>query len=708
MKTTMISMWMPALAVAACFSFQPAASPAKEVFQTPNNGGNLGVWRITNEPAVRHWANYHNTQCWSPDGRYLCYTRYAPHEGRYSDATDEVHLYDLLTNQDRLVERGFNPRWAKSRNWLFYVRITGTGRGKASRLIEVRWLDLDSGATKTLADGVEALGETSHDDRWLFGSKRFRGQTPEFVTVRIAVPGGAVEELREAAGSQWLPNPRHPVFFTRQDHREQPFGATRWFYGLDGRNQRMAVPTLQQCHMSWIGNGEFLLLGNGLVRGRRWNEPFPSNVHILSSVHVGDISPCGRSGRYVCGDHDVADLRSGGGWHYIAPLSIICYPAGVKDDSGIYDADPKGSPDGTKICFVSNYDLKDGPLTHIESVSKADRDVLRVLSTDGFPDRGAVVLRREVVGYARKTKTTFEGLTRGLHDTLQCPPAPGLPVTSFEARCLTDAQWQQLPGASSPMRHSIGKDQPVLLRQRQTDVYVAVVRKPDRPHLRLTGGEAQLIPGEEHYETAGYHLLRDGRRITAKPLSAGMSIELQPGEYRAVAAEWSGLESEPSPRLRVTAPAKLRVLDGAPEGFSWTSDRWLENRTLRESVHLHDGVIQREWHRDGQLARRHDLDAKGRAIRRLAFENGRLARREYFDREDRLMSREVFDAAGFITEWVRFVPGDPGAERSHWWFDRGTPVRLVDGGEESVKQGDQWVASKQGGRAEKKKKKPTP
>ena len=680
------------------------AGTAKEVFQTPNNGHNLGVWRITNEPAIRHWANYHNTQCWSPDGRYLCYTRYAPHEGRYSDAADEVHLYDLLTNQDRLLEHGFNPRWAKSRNWLFYVRMTGDGRAKRDKVIEVRWLDLDTGQTKTLAAGVEMIGETTYDDRWLLGAKRFRGQTPEFVTVRIALPGGAVEELREVVGAQLLPNPRHPVFFTRQDHRSEPFGATRWFYDLDGRNKCMAVPTLQQCHMSWIGNGEFLLLGNGLVRGRRWNEPFPSNVHILASIGVGDISPCGRSGRYVCGDHSVADLRSGDGSHFIEPLSIICYPTTVKDDSGIYDADPKGSPDGTKICFVSNYDLKDGPLTFIESVSKADRGLLRVRSTDGFPDKGAVVLRREIVGYARKTKTTFEGLTRCLHDTQQVQFGPGMPVTSFEARCLTNAQWGQLPGASPPMRHSIGDSNPVLLRQRQTDVYVAVVRKLDRPHLRLAGGAAQLIPGEEHYETAGYYLLRDGRKITEKPVRPGVSVKLQPGEYRAVAVEWCGLESEPSPPLCVATPAKLQVLADAPKDFSWTSDRWLEGRSVREIVHLHDRVIHREWCRNGVLARRHDLNAEGKAIRRLAFENGKLAQREYHDRDGKLLSRELFDAAGFITEMIRFGhSGDQPVESSHWWFDCGMPVRLVDGREEFVKQGDQWVAMKQVERSDRKK-----
>jgi hypothetical protein len=280
-----------------------------------------------------------------------------------------------------------------------------------------------------------------------------------------------------------------------------------------------------------------------------------------------------------------------------------------------------------------------------------------------------------------------------------------MPVTSFEARCLTDAQWQQLPGASPPMRHSVGDSNPVLLRQRQTDVYVTVIRKPDRPHLRLAGGAAQLIPGEEHYETAGYHLLRNGRKITETPMRTGASVELQPGEYQAIAVEWSGLESEPSPPLRVATPTKLQVLADAPKDFLWTSDRWLEGRSVREIVHLHDGVIHREWYRGNVLTRRHDLNAEGEAIRRQAFENGKLAQREYHDRDGKLLSRELFDGAGYITEWIRFgEDGGKPIETVHWWFERGMPVKQTSKDGEFVKQGDQWVATKQSDRAEKKKK----
>jgi len=296
----------------------------REAFRPAQGGGAIEVWRVTDEPTIRHWANYHNTQSWSPSGRYLCYTRYA-HEGRrYGDALDEVHVYDAHKDEGRLVERGFFPRWGRTGDRLYYVRLVEARGGSGPWEPEVRCLDLDGGESRTLATGVENLGEVTHDGRWLMGAQRFRKQTPAFVVVRIGLPGGVVEELRGVAGAQLLPNPRHPVFFTRQDHKSEAFGATRWFYDLEGKGRRMAVPTVQQCHMSWLGNGEYLLFGNGLVRGRRWDEPYPSNVHFLAAVAVGDISPCGASGRYVCGDERVADLRSGDGWETLDPLSIIC------------------------------------------------------------------------------------------------------------------------------------------------------------------------------------------------------------------------------------------------------------------------------------------------------------------------------------------------------------------------------------------------
>jgi len=675
----------------------------RERFQTPDNGPNLGVWRITNDPTVRDWANYHNTQCWSPDGRYLCYTRYGQQEvrGRVWEHTT-VHVYDLLRDEDRLIDAGHSPRWANGHNWLLYVHEDPTAGPSYAEGAEVRWLDLDTGKRARACLGIERLGETDFQDRWIYGVRRRRGQEPEIQIYRIPIDEDCEPELLpKVIGAQLLPSPGHPVFFTRRDHNDNPFDATRYWFDLEGKHRNIFAPTIQKCHMGWLGNGEYLLLGNGLIRGRRWNEPFPSNLHILASVGVGDVSPCGRSGRYVCGDSMVADLRSGDGWFFIHPLSIICYPRTVKDNSGIYDADPKGSPDGTKVCFVSNCDLKDSPVTHISQDTSRKATALAVASTSGFPDSGSIVVQREIIGYGRKTPSSFEGLTRGLHDTLTINLRAGRAVTSFDARCLTDPQWNAMPGPSYPMQKSIQDLDSPLMRQRQTDVYVVVVRRPDRPWLRMHDESLELIPGEEHFETYGYHVLCGDQRITADPLRAGDQLALTPGKYRAVAVEQSGLESDPSQPAEVTGSTTLHVLAEPPSDFSWTSDRWLIQwqkapaetakrapEAVRQIVHLYDGGVHEEWYENGVLAQRRDIGLVGDAIRRTSYRDGKLATRDYYNREDVLLSRELFDADGFITDWVRFQPD--GSEQGHWGYDRGMPVREVRAGTEYVKRGDRF------------------
>ena len=46
-------------------------------FEPVQGGKTFGVANLTNDPTVRDWANGHYINCWSPDGRYVCFTRYA-------------------------------------------------------------------------------------------------------------------------------------------------------------------------------------------------------------------------------------------------------------------------------------------------------------------------------------------------------------------------------------------------------------------------------------------------------------------------------------------------------------------------------------------------------------------------------------------------------------------------------------------------------
>lgn len=141
-----------------------------------------------------------------------------------------------------------------------------------------------------------------------------------------------------------------------------------------------------------------------------------------------------------------------------------------------------------------------------------------------------------------------------------------------------------------------------------------------------------------------------------------------------------------------------------PADFSWTSERKLENG--REITHLHDGVISREQHERGVLAKREDLNAQGKTIRELTYRDGRLARRQYTNRDGVLVSRELFDADGVLAETItydrRSGPATTPKEIDHWWFQRGMPVKQVKEGKTFIRQGDRWVS--QGGDARSKKK----
>jgi len=626
---------------------------------------------------VRDHANYHNAQCFSPDGKYICFTRYEA----YRSEPRRLLIYDLHLGREIEIAEiagGVGPRWANNHNWLFFGRKGG----------EVMWLDVDTGELTSIGTGLtKQLGGTDCNDQWLFGGGRGPGGRQGMQGYRLAIRANSTPEILEGLiGIQWIPNPVHPVVFVRFDHYDEPQGddyyltkGTRYWFDLDGKNVRIGSPQISRCHQSWLGNGEYHLHSGNPMAGRRWDEPFPSNLHFLANVGCSDISPCGRSGRWISGSGNyhalqVADRRSGDGRNYLdAALSLLHTSdnvSGYAASSALHDCDAKGSPDGTKIVFVSNYDLKNGPVGRITDAVTEDRIV--VDSTEGFPDQGSLsTAPDEVISYRRKTATSFEGLTRrrfltrGFGTQGYAKLREGTIVTSFEARCIPEDLRQNITIPERFAADTFPDKGSPLVWQRRTDIYAAVVRLPDQPQLRKQGRHVELIPGENHWETVGYHLYLDGRRTTKTPVRPGtMSALTAKGKYTAVAVEWSGLQSEHSLPLEVSEiNSTLVIREDKPEDFSWTTDRWLANgksileesalglaEAVKETVHLVDGVIQRQWYANGQLAQQHDLNAHGQATRRLSFQNGTLARRDYFVGDDNLVSTELFDPSGYIVE----------------------------------------------------------
>ncbi|MCZ6674846.1 MAG: hypothetical protein O7C75_18095, partial [Verrucomicrobia bacterium] len=721
----------------ACTLSVGIQSTAKIDWQPPAQGGkSFGVARLTNDSTVRDWGNYHNAQNWSYNGRYLAYTRYGADGERFGRAP-EVHLIDLQTGNDRRLDGGSSPRWANQHNWLFFTKEV---RGSAKdRLFEVWWYNIEADKKILMGTGMSGLGGVSMDDQWLLGGLGLSdGSVARSHTKRMRIQENSVAEYLPGldAGSQWIPNPVYNVAFSRVPNRDdEPFYPTRYWYDIDGGNIQVGSVTLTRCHQSWTGDGQYYLLGNSQVRGRLWNQPFPSSLHFLAAVGTGDVSPCGRNGRFVVGDKPltIADLRSGDGWVFLEDLSIICYPDNVSDDSGPYDSDMKGSPDGTKVNFVTNYDLIDGPVTRITKSAGLAADRVEVESTAMFPDSGTLVVNREVLGYKSKTPTSFDGLTRTLYHTLASNLREDNPVTSFEARSIPENEWKKLPLPLSSIERSMGGLDSPLVRQKSTDVWAAVVRLPDRPWLRLTDEGVQLIPGESHYETSGYKLFSNGRRVTSELLRPGETLSLKSGQYTAVAMEWSGLESNASNPLEISNPASLRIMHEKPADFSWTFDEWsIDGKSVererafasagvvREIRHRYDGVIARESFSWGEIQSRHDLNESGLSIRRLVYHEGALFKREYHNRDGLHLSTEYLDTAGNVTEMIRYhyVDDEGGAEADlfryatgpaegkqveydHWWYQNGMPLRRIGMAParriESktpvmyVKAGEEWV-----------------
>ena len=298
----------PTLAQVERFSAVLGTPNGGRLSAEPREGDAIEVWRITNDPTVRDHANYHNTQCWSPDGRYLCFTHYAANEQEFGATSGaEVHLYDLHRDKDIKVDNGTNPRWANHRNWLFYVRSRPKDGPRHESRTQVMWKDVETGQSTRICSGVGMLKYTDCDDRWLYGMRELTDRQRK--PIRIPIEADATVETLpgnwQVGYNSLMVNPGHPMIISR-DHnyrdyyyategaRDIPFVARHFFdHDLAGENRTTPFPVMEGSHFSWAGDGSYFLLGNGQMRGRKWNEPLPGNIHFLAAISCGDVSPCG-------------------------------------------------------------------------------------------------------------------------------------------------------------------------------------------------------------------------------------------------------------------------------------------------------------------------------------------------------------------------------------------------------------------------------
>jgi len=141
-----------------------------------------------------------------------------------------------------------------------------------------------------IGQGLNGIGETDSEDHWLFG-KNQKG------IVRVPIrENSRAEDISAggALGSFMIPNPRYPRVMFRGDSRDKdgndlPYAPTRVWSDLEGNNVVNASPMIQRCHQAWSGDGTYHMHGNSQMRGRRWDEPFPSNLHYIAAIECHDI-----------------------------------------------------------------------------------------------------------------------------------------------------------------------------------------------------------------------------------------------------------------------------------------------------------------------------------------------------------------------------------------------------------------------------------
>lgn len=510
----------------AIFISPAAADGPRETFEVESKGVTLlEMWRIENNWQTTTTLAYHFQDPFSFDGRYLA-----------SRDDDTLRVFDLTTNQTvKLIPLAEIPTWARTSHHLFYYKSRAIYR-----------LNLDTDQTDLIAHGDE-IGfprTISHDDRYLLatgggypGSGNDRPNTGELYRIENK-PNGQVVPLTDGwhYASEPRASSRYDVVVFKQRQTEGSHTKGWWAMPFDGslsdnRSQaKLLDPNFTLgTHAAWLGDGQHFVMGNEsppqqiryLGEGQ-WGDWQPVNA---PAVPGGDVAPLGYSGRWLLADAgnegylNLLDLQQG-------TATVLTHDASEiidaePGDSNLGDPNAHGSPDGTKVAFVSNYDFAQCPSTQL--TGKIGSRV-PVQSTAGFPEQGVLAVRHHLVSYQSKTATSFEGIEEGVLGTAGAVESTwsGMVVTNFGCR-------------------SYSLDE--LDRQYGQSLYVAVSRLPDTPQVELVDDHRLVItPGLNHREIKGYKLsgLVDEKLIDSFPTT----IKLAKGIYSIKAVEWSGLESD--------------------------------------------------------------------------------------------------------------------------------------------------------------------
>lgn len=630
----------------------------------------LEIWRLTDDSLVRHHSNYHNVDPFSHDGRYVIYTIMTPRspdrtERRRRRAPPTFAVYDLRERREvhRATPPGIYPVWARGKNTVYWV--SGLSRGADRTLCR---LELDGVAKVRCEDRNDRrmpgqIESVSSNDEWLFSVGAREGSALHEWHIWRVDPAGmkpstilyVPPEFPKYLIYEPRANPTRPLLFARRVRIEvadgrvlrHPGHPTKALLSTDGKYLGPVLPDFERgAHLCWSGDGRLLLRGDGPIRGRRAPFVEPGDWKILSSETTSDVSPCGASGQWLVGINGingtifVVDVDTG----YTRP---ICHAASIihqaksdkRDLSGPYDSDAHGSPDGTKVYFSTNYDITRFPVTRTISRVNRNKDgtgpaSLQVESTEGFPDSGTLSVWCMLVEYQGRAHDRFLNCRWACGQT-RFPPSiePGVLVTNYHGRC----------------RNADKRDP--LLGQSATDVYVAVVRRPDAPTLQREDERIVLRPGYNHREMASIQLFLDGERVRdalRSPADSGLRMP-RSGKLTARAVEWSGLESEMSEPVSVAAGDRLIAKADAIAPGALRPDQVIEEP---------DGTrIERFITPKGWVGQEIVHLANGTRSRRLFRAAGVMFSVERYDRSGRRIEEVVYDREGRVGERTLFSVG---------------------------------------------------
>ena len=641
----------------------------------------IELWRITHDPKNRHHTIYHDSNPFSPTGRYMVYvlTEDKLGKSRSQKTSSRLVVYDLMFDKEiwRSPYAGSWPVWARRSDRIFWSDGT---KGHKQNVWQV---EIPSGAlTKICEDAYNDVTGISHDDEWLFYTHKN--------VFRIRTRPGAKSEFvwqhpdtQNVSSSLLCHNPAHPVFQVRQNinlqFRWSKKYPPRMLVTDEGRMLGPAIAGTEKAHGAWRGDGAYLITGDDLIGGRKWNEAYPSPLLTYSNTPAHDPSPCGNSGQWVCSTDGINDCLKVFDWR-TTDTTLVCYSASIihqplgddRDLSGAYDSDAYGSPDGTKIAFSTNYQLDQFPVTQITKDSSSD--VLDVMSTAGFADKGYLSVHAGVISYSSKTETSFNGIKKGALGSRLAPLKKGFSVSNFFGR--TDEK------ADNPLN-----------KQFSTDVYIAVWKLPDSPTLVLRDKMIVMYPGFNHRETRGYLLYVDGKQINEKPWCGEGMLGLPDGEeLHAVSVEWSGLKSKPSNSILLNGIKLLSYANTPPEDLNTPIITVLIDRegkkipappgmalkdiseAILQYVGNDDTLLTEEIYRSGQLMQKVEYTPDGRSALIMEYQNNLLFKRIVKDPQGNILRIEYLDNEGLLTLRDHYS-GDNLVERIE--YENGEPSRRI-------------------------------